>query len=291
MRSLLGARLEDLYQQRCNEPLPRDPVIFCHQCEGVANQEVVACLAAGLAYGGVAQIERSIRAVVETMGDNPAHFVDKTSFGHARKLFASFKHRFTTGDDIALFCCVLGEMRRQAGSIGAFVARYANPAHHTSFETIDGFSRAVRGMDVAQCSDGIITQAPRSFYFLFPSPQDGSACKRVCMLLRWMVRPADGVDLGLWHMLRPDQLVVPVDRHIGRIACLLGFTDTDVATWRNAERITAALRRYDAYDPVKYDFSLCHLGITEGCRGIREACCQACPVRPWCLPEIKGNKR
>jgi hypothetical protein len=100
------------------------------------------------------------------------------------------------------------------------------------------------------------------FPFLFPSPASGSACKRLCMFLRWMVRPADGIDLGLWKAIPPRKLIIPVDAHIQRISRFLGLTQRKQADWRMAQEITAALKKFDSDDPVKYDFSLCHIGIS-----------------------------
>ena len=93
------------------------------------------------------------------------------------------------------------------------------------------------------------------------------------MYLRWMVRPADGIDLGVWQSISPAKLVIPVDAHIQRICRLLGFTARKQADWKMAREITAALRRLDPLDPVKYDFSICHLGISEGCSGDTAAGC------------------
>lgn len=102
------------------------------------------------------------------------------------------------------------------------------------------------------------------------------------MYLRWMVRPADGIDLGIWKGIRPGQLVIPVDAHIQRICRLLGFTARKQADWRMAREITAALRELDSSDPVKYDFSICHLGISEGCDGKDRLKCVACPIAGLC---------
>ncbi|MCC6872784.1 MAG: DUF2400 family protein, partial [Sandaracinaceae bacterium] len=101
--------------------------------------------------------------------------------------------------------------------------------------------------------------------------------------LRWMIRPADGVDLGLWAELSPSILLIPVDTHVHRIAKNLGLTERNDASWRTAEEITASLRRLDPLDPVKYDFALCHLGISRQCPSRRDPDkCDACVLRPSC---------
>jgi uncharacterized protein (TIGR02757 family) len=102
------------------------------------------------------------------------------------------------------------------------------------------------------------------------------------MYLRWMVRPADGFDLGLWHQVSPAKLIIPVDAHIRRIGRYLGLTSRKQADWRMAREITASLRGLDPDDPVKYDFPLCHLGISEGCAGRDLLRCNACPIVEFC---------
>jgi uncharacterized protein (TIGR02757 family) len=102
------------------------------------------------------------------------------------------------------------------------------------------------------------------------------------MFLRWVVRPADGIDLGLWRGVSTSQLVIPVDTHISRICTYLAFTSRSSVGWRMACDITDALRRFDPLDPVKYDFSLAHLGISEGCNGTDQLRCLTCGLRGIC---------
>jgi uncharacterized protein (TIGR02757 family) len=119
--------------------------------------------------------------------------------------------------------------------------------------------------------------------FLLPSPADGSACKRMNLFLRWMVRPSDGVDSGIWNRVRPNQLVIPLDTHIARISRYIGLTEMKSSGWPTALDITQSLRRLDGADPLRYDFALCHLGIAGDCprkRDLRK--CFDCPIRSIC---------
>jgi uncharacterized protein (TIGR02757 family) len=102
------------------------------------------------------------------------------------------------------------------------------------------------------------------------------------MFLRWLVRPADGIDLGIWQGVDPSRLVIPVDTHISRISTYLGFTSRNNADWRMAREITDALRRLDPADPVKYDFPLAHLGISAGCNGTDRLHCLSCDIVEIC---------
>jgi uncharacterized protein (TIGR02757 family) len=102
------------------------------------------------------------------------------------------------------------------------------------------------------------------------------------MFLRWVVRPADGIDLGIWRGVSPSQLVIPVDTHISRICSYLNFTTRTSTDWRMASEITESLRGLDPADPVKYDFSLAHLGISEKCDGADPLRCLVCAIRGIC---------
>lgn len=153
-----------------------------------------------------------------------------------------------------------------------------------------------------------------SFRYLLTAPEDGSCCKRWCMLLRWMGRDdsrqelldhPQRVDLGLWsrnsplagtfpqgRWLDPSQLVIPLDTHTGRISQYLSLTRRKTLDWRAALEVTAALRGSDAEDPVKYDFALARLGILDLCqRKYRPEICGSCQLRPACKFAARGARR
>lgn len=100
---------------------------------------------------------------------------------------------------------------------------------------------------------------------LISNPHNRGVCKRWMLFFRWMIRPDDGIDLGLWKGIKPNILVIPVDKHISRISRLLGFTTRKTDDWQTALEITNYLKNYDENDPIKYDFALCHLGISKFC--------------------------
>jgi uncharacterized protein (TIGR02757 family) len=104
-----------------------------------------------------------------------------------------------------------------------------------------------------------------------------------------MVRPADGIDLGMWRV-SPARLLVPVDVHIHRLARNLGFTRRSSPSWKTTEEITRALARFDAADPVSYDFALCHMGMLQRCPSRRDASlCEGCGVKPVCIHWSAGR--
>ena len=122
--------------------------------------------------------------------------------------------------------------------------------------------------------------------FLIPSPKGGSACKRMCLFLRWMIRK-DEVDFGIWR-ISPSLLVMPVDRHVARISYYLGFLDRiprtpPGPTWNDALRITRHLKRLDPHDPTRYDFAISRLGILKECdNGADKSVCKQCNLYEIC---------
>ncbi len=287
-RPSLKNTLDTLYAGRCARHLANDPLSFCHRYREPADREVAALIAAVFAYGNVGVIKGSLTRIFELLGPSPAQFVDQFDPQLQRRLFADFRHRFNNGDDLRALLWAIRLMREQAGSIEAFFDRCAPPDAATVEQAINGFSTAVVQLDYRPVFGRAGREPGSSFRFLFPAPAAGSACKRSCMFLRWVVRTADGIDLGLWKTVRPGQLIIPVDRHIERIGRLLGLTTRRTPDWRMALEITAGLRRFDPDDPVKYDFSICHLGISEGCTGQEGPTCHNCPIAAHCRTYCRG---
>jgi uncharacterized protein (TIGR02757 family) len=127
------------------------------------------------------------------------------------------------------------------------------------------------------------SQKPAGLLHFFPSPIEGSACKRWNLYLRWMVRPHDGLDFGIWKAIPPSKLIIPLDTHIARISRYLGLTARKTPDWVMAKEITQSLMKIDPNDPLKYDFPLCHLGISGNCPVIQSKVkCGICPLLSAC---------
>ena len=274
--------LEGLYRTRSSAHLANDPLCFCHRYQSPQDQEIAGLIAAVFAYGQVKIILRNLEGVFAALGSSPRLFVERFDPKKGARLFAGFKHRFNDGRDLCALLLACQTMLREAGSLEGWFLRFQDRSGDDVTGMLSQATCAVKELDYAPIFGKGGIPADSYFPFLFPSPAAGSACKRLCMYLRWMVRPADGIDLGIWRGITPAQLVIPVDAHIQRICGFLGFTCRKQADWRMAREITARLREFDPADPVKYDFSLCHLGISEGCDGKDRASCLDCPIRGVC---------
>lgn len=238
--------------------LGMDPLCVVRQCRGPEELEITGLLASCLSYGRVARIIASIRFVRERAGEDLAGFTLATSYRHKLRALRDFSHRFNRGDDVALLLECVKVAYREHGSLEGIISRRPRAETAPFAHILHAFSS-----ELISWSGKLKRDLPRSYRYLLPSPRDGSACKRLCMYFRWMVRGDDGVDCGVWNSLSPAQLVMPVDTHIHRIARKLGLTQRNTADWKAAEEITAALRTYCPHDPVKFDFSLCRWGMRE----------------------------
>ena len=239
--------------------LADDPLCVVRMFAQPADWEMAGLVAAVLAYGRVEQIIAALNRIFEATGKNLSAFVFSTTYGEKTTAFAGIKHRFNDSVDFALLFEGVKQAYARHGSLNKLFLSYYKENHSASASLME-FAAFFR-----TCARAIFGREKKSFAFLFPCPSAQSACKRLHLFLRWMVRKDDGIDLGLWKGVPASALLIPVDTHIARAARLLGLTKRSAADWTMAEEITAELRTLDPHDPIKYDFALC----TAGKMGVR----------------------
>lgn len=284
-RKQLQQTLDLLYANRSAEHLANDPLSFCHRYASPEDREAAAFIASSFAYGGVKIIFGTLERIFREMGPSPRRYIESFDAETCLQRFAGFKHRFNDGRDLCALLLAARQALEEAGSLENFFLKGDDPASPDLAPAMASWSRRLQAVDLSPVfGDGGIP-GDSYFPFFFPSTERGSACKRLCMMLRWLVRSADGIDLGLWRQVSPSRLLIPVDTHIQRIARNLGLTGRRTPDLAMAREITASLRQFDPYDPVKYDFVICHLGISEGCSGKEGTPCGSCPVSSLCLRE------
>lgn len=262
---------------RCDfaRTLAGDPLRYAHGCEAREDREVAALLGALLAFGNVRTILAKLDALIVARLDGApgrvARGEDRASL--ARRL-AGWRHRTFAGDDVAALLFAAGELLRRDGSVYASLAR----AYRDTDDLREALARWVAALRALAWPEG----PSRAARHLLPDPRGASACKRLQLLMRWIVRD-EHPDLGLVKEIPPSALVIPLDVHIHRIALNLGLTARTAATWETAEEITEALRALSMDDPVRYDMAVCHLGIAQRCPSRRDvARCEGCALKPVC---------
>jgi len=232
-----------------------DPVSLPHAFDDPRDREVVGLFAALLAWGRRSILLKKLAELVERMGYRPYRFVYGFSRADEGQL-GGFVHRtFQPADALGLTWALRAALH-EYGSLGALFAAHLPPDAPDVGPAIQGFS------------DTLLAIAPehplRAKHLARPSTN--SACKRLAMYARWMVRPGP-VDLGLWTDVRPSQLVLPLDVHTGRQARRLGLLHRPYDDWKAVQELTARLRAFDPHDPARYDFALFGLGAYGG-RGL-----------------------
>jgi len=256
----LAPRLEALYREknrRCY--VDPDPLVFLYRYPDPADREIAGLAAASLAYGNVRQIINSVAVVLEVMGKSPSRYVENNRPERFKRDFDGFVHRFATGAHIAALLAGVRRIVSDHGSLMAFFRTACTADAETYLSALGTFAEALR--DTTWDDPG----------HLLPRVEKGSACKRLNLYLRWMVR-RDEVDPGGWDALCPSRLIIPLDVHMHRICLELGLTERRQADMKTALEITRAFSGINPDDPVRYDFVLTR-------RGIRKDECFSLPPR------------
>ena len=223
-----------------------DPLEFLYHYPSLRDREIVGLTASCLAYGRVVGIKRSVGAVLDVMEPSPADYLENASSASLLRDFAGFKHRFATGEHLAFMLTGARNMIRDYGSL---YAAFLNGCVSSDLTVIPALTRF--------CEKLVQAGDPGH---LIPRPERGSACKRMHLFLRWMVRK-DTVDPGGWDDVSPSKLIVPLDVHMHRVCTFLGLTSRKAADLKTSMEITAAFGRFVPEDPVRFDFALTRFGI------------------------------
>lgn len=240
--------LENLYARYNHKSwVHPDPLEFLYAFGRRKDREIAGLIASSLAYGRVAQILVSVSKVLDRM-PSPFDFVMTKSRKAMLKTFHDFKHRFTTAEDLVDLLLAIRGVLEEFGSIeNGFKAGLLEGDP----DILPAMERFVERLDLKRI---------KGRFSLIPQPGNKSACKRMNLYLRWMVRK-DRVDPGGWKSIAPALLIVPLDTHMHRIALKLRLTKRKQADLQCAREITEAFRLIAPHDPVRYDFALTRLGI------------------------------
>ncbi len=246
----LFCRLNRLYEQyNRREYIHPDPLEFLYQYPEQKDREIVGCIASSLAYGRVQQILQSVSRVLLIMGPSPYMYLMKTPPGEIRRRFQCFVHRFATGEHIYALLIGIKHIITAFGSLyNCFLEGYS-ASDENLLPALTLFARRFHQ------TPGIENPG-----HLIPCPDKKSACKRLNLFLRWMVRQ-DSVDPGGWQDIAPSRLIVPLDIHLHRISRAMGLTCRNQADLRTALEITEKFRILSPDDPVRFDFVLTRFGI------------------------------
>lgn len=257
IRALLEEKLE-LYNQ--SSFISTDPVSIPHRFSRKQDIEIAGFFAALLAWGTRTGIINSCNKLLERMDQAPYDFITQTDFDsddRCARRFKGFVHRTFNESDLWHLLHFLQFHYRQSPSLETAFSQWMQRADPDTGTALAGFHRYV----FSYCAEAREEQHCRKH---IATPEKKSACKRLNMYLRWMVRKdTRGVDFGIWKSIGAHRLICPLDVHVARVARGLGLLQRSQNDWAAALELTEHLRELDPADPVKYDYSLFGLGVME----------------------------
>lgn len=251
----LKEKLEYHYHAFGRSRISPDPLEFLHRYKYPEDIEVAGFIASVFAYGNIKQFMRISEMIFLILGANP----HKSLLDFENKKgdhFSGLRHRFYNENDIKVFFYILSEAITEYWSLENLFMKGYDSKHKNVKNAISSFSNYFLS------EIGKKYELTPGLKFMFTLPEKGSACKRMNLFLRWMVR-RDELDFGLWKGISTNKLVIPVDTHIAQICKKLKLTVRKNISWLMAEEITENIKKFDPEDPVKYDFALCHIGMRK----------------------------
>lgn len=242
--------LDDAYHQyNTSSFIDLDPVSIPHRFTKKQDIEIMGLWAAVLAWGQRKTILQKCNELISLMDNTPHTFILEHQESDLKR-FTSFKHRTFMPTDTLYFLAFLKDYYRQYDSLEYAFSEAMTKEDDSIEQGLIHFHRLFFSLPYA----------PARTRKHIATPERKSACKRLNMFLRWMVREGD-IDFGLWKTIRPAQLVCPLDVHVERVARQLGLIQRKQSDWKAALELTHNLKALCAEDPVKYDIALFGLGV------------------------------
>lgn len=251
IKSILDQRLEAYNHLGF---IPDDPISIPHRFSKKEDIEIIAFFMATLAWGQRKSIINSGERLLNIMHNSPYEFI----VGHSDKDLKAclkFVHRTFNGDDLISMIEFLQWIYVSKGGLESVFSSNIGVKDMTVENGLISFRQ------IYEQSEFVLHRTLKHI----ASPAKGSACKRLNMYLRWMVRKDDkGVDFGIWKSIKPSQLICPLDVHVLNQAGALGLIRQGKGDWKTAVELTNRLRKFDPHDPVKYDIALFGAGVNAG---------------------------
>ncbi len=252
----LKKKLDYHYHNFDKSKISPDPLEYPLRFKDYYDIEISAFISSVFAYGNIKQIIIILEKIHSSINNQPYEFLKSYDRRKGREIFEDIFFRFYSSNDIVVLFKVLKDIYDENGSLkNLFMDCYLNGGENIK-GAITCFSKKMLKMM------NEYTELTHGIKFMFPYPQKSSACKRINLFLRWMVRK-DEIDFGFWDEIPKNKLIIPVDTHIANISRKLELTKRRYVNWEMAEEITENLRKFDPNDPVKYDFALCHIGMRK----------------------------
>lgn len=247
----LKDKLENLYEHYRYRYSSKDPVWILHRFSDARDIEIIGLITAAYSYGQVDLINKFTDKLLRAIGGKPYEFTINFTKRKDKKYLKGLNYRFNSeGDLLLLFNAINKAIIKYDSLKNLFLSAYDN----SSESTIDALSNFITVLN------SYSKNGHGYFNYLLPNPNNKSTCKRMNLYLRWMVRK-DEIDTGIWSGVSTSKLIMPVDVHVARVSRKLRLVKRKSVDLKFALELTRNLKKFDNDDPVKYDFSLCHIGI------------------------------
>jgi len=285
-QEMLRERLDALVATFDISTITPDPLELVLRYDDPRDQEVAGLIAAAFAYGRADIVVANVGRVLDRMQLSPFEYLANFDRRRATDDFAGFSHRFHKTPELVDLFSRIADAIANYGSLSELFRRCYDERDQDIGPSLTRFVEALlcggQRPSAVRTAEGGCPPRDKALRYLLTSPRDGSACKRMNLFLRWMVRRT-APDLGIWDFVDPAKLVVPLDTHVHRIATFLGLSSRKTPDWKAARAITDRLTKFDRADPIRYDFAICRLGILDLCsRKRRKENCDVCLLRDVC---------
>ena len=248
----LGKYLDEIYVKYKHKHSSKDPVWILHKLKNPRDIEIAGLVVSCYSYGRVDQINDLMNKLFKRIGYNVSEFTLNFSEQKDKKFFEGLYYRFNTPEDMMNLFRNINSVLRKFGSLKELFLGSLSKDDLYIINALSKFGKELNNY----------TGSTKSYNYLIPDVEKNSACKRLNLYLRWMVRD-DEIDLGCWKEIGRNKIIIPVDTHVYKISRQLGLINRKSCDLRFAEELTESLKEFDHEDPVKYDFALCHIGIDK----------------------------
>ena len=265
--------------------LRSDPVYYPHLFKEPRDIQAACVIASCLAYGKVSGFFAVIGRVMAALKTLDAVSPYRALLGYDSRcgVLSDISYRFNKSLDLEIFLEALGAVFKKYGAPRDIIEKNYLKSDVNIMPAAAAFVKIVLAEAEKISASKYKMPLSAGILQLLPDPGKNSTCKRLCMLLRWLTRGPDEIDFGIIKKVPASKLIIPLDTHIFRIVKMLGLTKRTDQSLKTAADITASLKLLDPCDPLKYDFAICHIGISGLCKkGSEGKNCSSCPLAKVC---------
>ncbi|MFZ1322448.1 MAG: TIGR02757 family protein [Ignavibacteria bacterium] len=242
--------LDSLYSKYHKKFSSNDPVWILHEFYDKKDIEIIGFITSCYSYGRVDSINAFIRKLLNITGNKVHEFTSNYNEHKDKKYFEDMYYRFNSTEDLSQLISKIRNVINEYSSLEDLFLKYYSKSDENILPALKGFTKELNENKGNE----------HSLKYLVPLAESGSACKRLNLYLRWMVRN-DDIDLGIWENVAVSKLLIPVDTHVYKVSKILGLAERNTSDMKFVIELTKKLKTFNSEDPVRYDFAICHAAM------------------------------